>query len=103
MVLTTHDSALSRNSGWAIWNKQQLFARSTEWGSRPIVHAARQVLETHKKFLRDNVVVDKESAHPSIVLEWSECRSESDTSWSRSWNRSDWVRRSSERWPEVLY
>ena len=52
--LTPH-SELSREAtglvAWLFWFSKLLFARTTEYGSRTLVHAASQGPETHGKYL----------------------------------------------------
>ncbi|PSN61545.1 short chain dehydrogenase [Corynespora cassiicola Philippines] len=46
-------SSLSREADWSVVIQQTLFARSTECGSRTLVHAASQGPETHGQFMAD--------------------------------------------------
>lgn len=49
----TEYSSLVRDGGWALFFIKLLLARSTEYGSRTLVHAASQGLETHGQYLSD--------------------------------------------------
>nr|POE87327.1 dna repair protein crb2 [Quercus suber] len=52
-VPLTVRSALGRHRSWAFWLMRQTLGRSTEFGSRTLVHAGNAGMETHKRFLRD--------------------------------------------------
>lgn len=53
-------SALGRNVGWDLWLLKLFLARSTEVGSRTLVHAAAAGRETHGKYLSDATIADAE-------------------------------------------
>ncbi|OCL01740.1 short-chain dehydrogenase [Glonium stellatum] len=44
-------SELARDAGWRLWLLKLLFARTTEYGSRTLVHAASQGPGSHGKYL----------------------------------------------------
>jgi hypothetical protein len=44
---------------WIFWFSKLLFARSTEYGSRTLVHAASQGPETHGKYLSGCAVANR--------------------------------------------
>ncbi|KAL6705096.1 hypothetical protein ACN47E_007355 [Coniothyrium glycines] len=46
-------SQLSRDAGWGMTIFEALFARTTEQGSRALVHAASQGADTHGQFMAD--------------------------------------------------
>ena len=49
----TEYSELARDSGWGLFFVKLVFARSTEKGSRTLVHAASQGSESHGQYLHD--------------------------------------------------
>ncbi len=51
-------SELARDSGWGLWFMKLLLARTTEVGSRTLVHAATAGEETHGQYLDDCKVAE---------------------------------------------
>ena len=51
-------SELSRNAGWILWFMKLVFARTTEVGSRTLLHGASGGKETHGQYLEDTRVAD---------------------------------------------
>lgn len=49
-------SELARNAGWGLWLMKALLARTTEAGSRALVHASFAGEETHGQYLSDCTV-----------------------------------------------
>ncbi|KAI5776251.1 short-chain dehydrogenase [Geopyxis carbonaria] len=56
-------SELARDSGWGLWAMKQLLARTTEAGSRTLVHAATVGAEAHGQYMSDCAV-----AQPSPLV-----------------------------------
>jgi len=44
---------------WVFWFSKLLFARTTEYGSRTLVHAASQGPESHGQYLSDCAVAER--------------------------------------------
>jgi hypothetical protein len=51
-------SELARNAGWGLWLLKLLLARTTEVGSRTLLHGASSGKETHGQYLDDAQVAD---------------------------------------------
>jgi NAD(P)-dependent dehydrogenase (short-subunit alcohol dehydrogenase family) len=51
-------SELARNGGWGLWLMKALLARTTEAGSRTLVHASAAGEETHGKYLNSCQVAE---------------------------------------------
>jgi hypothetical protein len=62
-LLTIICSELAREAtgivGWMFWFNKLLFARSTEYGSRTLVHAASQGPESHGQYFSDCAVAER--------------------------------------------
>jgi hypothetical protein len=61
--LTSICSELAREAtgmaAWIFWFNKLLFARSTEYGSRTLVHAASQGAESHGQYFSDCAVAER--------------------------------------------
>ena len=66
-------SSLARNAdgvqGWVLWLMKLVLARSTEVGSRTLVHGATAGRETHGKYLSDAQVADPEMVSKLVKSE----------------------------------
>lgn len=49
-------SELARDSGWGLYLVKLALARSTEYGSRTLVHAAEAGMESHGQYMSDCAV-----------------------------------------------
>ncbi|KAJ4990221.1 short-chain dehydrogenase [Stagonosporopsis vannaccii] len=64
-------SELSRESGWGLYFMKLLFARSTELGSRNLVHAASMGPESHGQYVSD-CLVEQPSAYVVSAEGWKD-------------------------------
>ncbi|OHF03276.1 short-chain dehydrogenase [Colletotrichum orchidophilum] len=70
-------SELARDSGWKLWILKLLLARSTEYGSRTLVHAGSSGADTHGKYMSDCGIQE-----PSPFVRSKEGKEAQDRAWN---------------------